>query len=89
MNVSYYTINNMAECFNIANRTINCIVFQMQLEPCFVVGYNRERYYSIYKMELIKMKLEGKARVFKMELDFFKMEINTIYQSKMNYENKN
>jgi len=75
----------MAECFNIANQTINCIIFQMQLDPCFVSGYNRERYYSIYKMELIKMKLEGKARVFKMEIDYFKNEINAIYQSKINY----
>ena len=74
----------MADCLNIANRTINCIIFQLQLEPCFVLGHNRERYYSIYKMEVIKMKLEGKARVFKMEIDYFKNEINAIYQSKMN-----
>lgn len=83
--MTFYTVKTMSKCFDIGIRTINCMIFFMQLEPMFTQGFNHERYYSIYQMELIKLKMEKKKRKMKIELDFCKNEINIVYESKLNH----
>jgi len=79
----YYTVKDMAKCLDIADRTINNLIFSLRLPFDFQKGFNHERYYSIYKMELIKNQLEGKARAFKLELDYKNKEVWVVYQSKL------
>lgn len=83
---SYYTVNNIACCLNLVNRTVNQMIFCLQLDAIFTVGHNGERYFSIYQMEIIKLQLENKARAFKLDIDFEHGTVNVVYKSKINFE---
>jgi len=80
----YYTVKDMANCLDITYGSINNLIFSLRLPFDFQKGFNHERYYSIYKMELIKNQLEGKARAFKLELDYKNKEVWVVYESKVN-----
>jgi len=81
----YYSIKEISQSLNVSNQNINHVVFINQLIPSFGTGFNNERHFSIYQLEVIKTYLENKANALQIILDFNNEEVFTIYESKLNY----
>jgi len=81
-----YSIKNIARDLSVRFSVVNQSVFDLQLTPLKCFGYNNERLFSIHQLELIKNRLEKVIRAFKIQIDFDKEEVFTVYESRMNYE---
>jgi hypothetical protein len=81
----YYSIKNIASLIPLHNRTISDVFTYNRIPACFTLGQNHQNFYSIFKMELFKNKLEEKKRDYKVLIDFKSEEVFVVFESKINY----
>ena len=81
-----YRLKDMAKALPLHRSTIRDTFIYNSIYSDFMIGYNKERFYTIYKLEILKNLLEKKNRKFKLEIDYNNLEVYVVYESKVNLE---